>query len=163
MTTATSRADAGAARLRRVRDAVASVSDPEYPGVSIADLGLVESIDLDEADDVAVVGLIPTFTGCPALAMIAGDVRTAVEALGEIRRCDVRWLSRPVWTTDRITRAGRRVLADEYTVVLRDDDGGLRCPVCGGGDVVPRSDAGSTRCRAVAWCAGCRNPVEVMR
>ncbi len=57
------------APLAVVRDAVATVTDPEYPDISITDLGLVESIDIDGR--AATVGLIPTFSGCPALAMIA--------------------------------------------------------------------------------------------
>ena len=39
--------------VRLVTDAVASVHDPEYPDVSIADLGLVESITVSESGDVA--------------------------------------------------------------------------------------------------------------
>jgi ring-1,2-phenylacetyl-CoA epoxidase subunit PaaD len=140
--------------------AVRSVHDPEYPDVSIADLGLVESIAVD--GDRATVGLIPTFSGCPALAMIADDVRTAVTAVEGIGKCDVQWLAGPVWTTDRLTPAAQRSLA-EYTVVLRRKDGTLRCPICGSDAVADQSVAGPTRCRSVAWCNACRNPVEVMR
>ncbi|NND74073.1 MAG: phenylacetate-CoA oxygenase subunit PaaJ [Ilumatobacter sp.] len=149
----------------QVRRAVASVDDPEYPGVSIADLGLVETIEVEDGSDgpVAVVGLIPTFSGCPALDMIATDVQHAVTALTDVRDCDVRWLSGPVWSTARMSPAATASLADQYTVVLRRKDGGLRCPVCGSDDVAVQSDAGPTRCRAIAWCASCRNPVEVMR
>ena len=148
-----------------VRDAVAAVNDPEYPDVSIVDLGLLESLEVERrADgDVAVVGLIPTFSGCPALHMIADDVRRAVEALTDVARCEVTWLPAPVWTTSRMTAEAQRRLAEEYTVVLRHDDGGLRCPVCGGHGVVDQSMSGPTRCRSVAWCPDCRNAVEVMR
>lgn len=144
-----------------VREAVASVNDPEYPDVSIVDLGLLESLSVD--DGVAHVGLIPTFGGCPALSMIADDVRVAVEAVDAIDRCDVTWLLGPVWTTDRMTGDARRKLSKEYTVVLRRKDGGLRCPVCGSDDVDDQAMAGPTRCRSVAWCSSCRNAVEVMR
>lgn len=145
----------------RARDAVASVDDPEYPDVSIVDLGLLESIECTAG--VVTVELIPTFSGCPALAMIAGDVRAAVEAIDEIERCEVRWLTSPVWTTDRISLSARRALADEYTVVLRRKDGTLRCPVCGSDQLADQSMAGPTRCRSVAWCDACRNVAEVMR
>lgn len=144
-----------------IRAAVAQVNDPEYPDVSIVDLGLVESIELDGS--VATVGLIPTFSGCPALDMIATDVRRSVLSLTDATDCDVRWLAGPVWSTDRLTSAARGRLAEEYTVVLRRKDGGLRCPVCGSDDVADQSMAGPTRCRSIAWCDACRNPVEVMR
>ena len=152
--------------LDAVRTAVATVPDPEYPDVSIVDLGLLESVAVDSGDAgsvVAHVGLIPTFGGCPALTMIAADVRAAVEALPGVDRCDVEWLPGPVWSTDRMSGGARRTLADDYTVVLRRKDGGLRCPVCGSDDVDDQSMAGPTRCRSVAWCSNCRNAVEVMR
>jgi len=145
--------------------AISSVPDPEYPGVSIVELGLVEHVAaVDAADGLAVaVGLIPTFSGCPALAMIADDVRAAVGAVGGVTSCEVRWLAAPVWSTARISPSARTRLRDEFTVVLRRKDGGLRCPVCGSDAVEDRALAGPTRCRSVAWCESCRNVVEVMR
>jgi ring-1,2-phenylacetyl-CoA epoxidase subunit PaaD len=144
-----------------VHAAIGTICDPEYPDVSIVDLGLLETLAVD--GNVARVGLIPTFGGCPALRMIESDVRRAVEGVDGVDRCEVTWLRAPVWTTDRITGAARHTLASAYTVVLRRADGGLRCPVCGGDAVEDRSVAGPTRCRSVAWCPGCRNPVEVLR
>lgn len=151
-----------ASRIERtVLDAVASVADPEYPDISIRDLGLVESIQVDGTS--ATVGLIPTFSGCPALSMIAADVHAAVIELPEIEHCTVEWLTAPVWSTDRVTIAGRSKLGTDYTVTLRRKDGTLRCPSCGADDVVDQSPAGPTRCRSIAWCNHCRNVVEVMR
>jgi len=144
-----------------IQEAVASVADPEYPDISIRDLGLVESIDIEGST--ATVGLIPTFSGCPALSMIADDVRIAVEALPDVEACNVVWLPAPVWSTERITLAARAKLSIDYTVTLRRKDGTLRCPACGSDTVADQSAAGPTRCRSVAWCASCRNVVEVMR
>ena len=152
-----------------VRAAVAAVNDPEYPDVSIVDLGLLESIRVESGVDdrvdavVAHVGLIPTFSGCPALDMIAGDVRRSVESLDVIDRCEVAWLPGPVWDSTRLTAPAQARLAADYTVVLRRKDGSLLCPVCGSDAVVDQAMAGPTRCRSVAWCPSCRNPVEVMR
>lgn len=144
-----------------VETAVASITDPEYPDISIRDLGLVESISVDGSH--AMVGLIPTFSGCPALAMIATDVQEAVQALDEIEQCTVEWLRSPVWSTDRVSLAARSKLNADYTVTLRRKDGSLRCPSCGSDTVADQSAAGPTRCRSVAWCSSCRNVVEVMR
>ena len=144
-----------------VLDAIRSVTDPEYPDVSILDLGLVESIRVD-GDRIA-IGLIPTFSGCPALTMIADDVKLAVESVPTVSRCRVEWLAAPTWTPDRLTETARAALAEDYTVVLRSRDGSLRCPVCGSRAVRDQSMAGPTRCRSIAWCDDCRNPVEVMR
>lgn len=141
------------------------VDDPEYPGVSIRDLGMVHAVTRD-ADGVVRVSLVPTFGGCPALPMIASDVRHAYVASGVTSTTDevtVEWLDSPVWSPDRISAAGSAALAAEFTVVLRDKDGSLRCPVCGSRTVRDRSAAGPTRCRSIAWCDDCRNAVEVMR
>jgi ring-1,2-phenylacetyl-CoA epoxidase subunit PaaD len=154
---------------RAVRAAVAAVNDPEYPDVSILDLGLLESLRVEFVTEqevesvVAHVGLIPTFSGCPALQMIADDVRRSVESLEAIDRCVVSWLAGPVWDSSRLTAPAQSRLAEEYTVVLRRKDGSLLCPVCGSDAVVDQAMAGPTRCRSVAWCPSCRNPVEVMR
>lgn len=148
--------------LGQVRDAVAAVCDPEYPDVSIDDLGLVECVELDDRG-VARVGLVPTFGGCPALEMIAADVRSSVEAVEGVTRCDVDWLTSPAWSSERITDAARERLAGEYTVVLRPRVGSLRCPVCGSDRIDDRGEPGPTRCRTVAWCRTCRNVVEVVR
>ena len=145
----------------RVLEAIATVNDPEYPDVSIVDLGLLQNVNI--GSNVAMVGLMPTFSGCPALRMIGDDVTAAVEAVDGIERCIVTWLTGEVWSTDRMSATARDRLAAEYTVIVRADDGGLRCPVCGSSDVVDQSMAGPTRCRSVAWCPSCRNPVEVMR
>lgn len=147
--------------LSSVAEAVASITDPEYPDISIADLGLVESVAVDGG--LAIVGLIPTFSGCPALAMIAADVQAAVEALDDIDTCRVEWLKTPVWSTERVTPSARSTLNLDYTVTLRRKDGSLRCPACGSDAVADQSAAGPTRCRSVAWCNSCRNVVEVMR
>lgn len=146
--------------LDHVRAAVASVHDPEYPDVSITDLGLL--VDARVIGPRAEVDLVPTFSGCPALAMIADDVRAAVASVDGVGEVEVRWVD-GVWTPARLSLGARRALAEEYTVVLRRSDGSLVCPVCGSTAVADTSDAGPTRCRSLAWCPDCRNPVEVLR
>ncbi|MEZ5296083.1 MAG: iron-sulfur cluster assembly protein [Ilumatobacteraceae bacterium] len=61
-----------AALDRLVRD----VDDPELPHVTIGDLGIVRSVDLD--GDRAIIVLTPTYSGCPATEQIRDDVAAAV-------------------------------------------------------------------------------------
>jgi ring-1,2-phenylacetyl-CoA epoxidase subunit PaaD len=154
---------AGATRatVAEVRAAVAAVDDPEHPGVGVADLGLVIDVRLDGGR--VEVDLVPTWSGCPALAMIADDVRAAAAAVVGVDHVTVTWRHDVVWTPARVAPGARRTLADGFTVVLRRPDGSLVCPVCGSGAVVDTSDVGPTRCRSLAWCPDCRNPVEVLR
>lgn len=144
-----------------VLDALMSVDDPEFPGVSIVSLGMLHEIT--ELPDRVRVELIPTYSGCPALEFIGADVRAAVQAAAPGCVVDVVWRRDLPWSPDRLSPATAPTLATEFAVVLRGSDGSLRCPVCGSGDVTERSPVGPTRCRAVAWCASCRNVIEVMR
>ncbi|MGI9608854.1 MAG: iron-sulfur cluster assembly protein [Acidimicrobiia bacterium] len=147
--------------IEDIRTAVSTVDDPEYPGVSVTDLGLVENIDLE--GDRASISMIPTYGGCPALDFIADDVREAVEALDGVSTCEVQWLRSPVWTQDRVSARVVQLLEREFTVTLRRRDGSLVCPVCGSGTVRDTAPMGPSRCRSLAFCDDCRNPIEVMR
>ena len=146
--------------IREVRQAVASVDDPEFPGVSIEELGIVEAVSMDGA--AVTVDLVPTFLGCPALDTIRGDVARAVSAVPGVDSVAVRFVDHPVWTPDRVSSAGRAKLAADFTVAVRIEHT-VTCPVCGASRVEERSPFGPTACRAIAYCADCRNPVEVMR
>ena len=145
-----------------VGNAVASVDDPEYPGISIADLGLVCDVRVDNAGSVE-VDLVPTFVGCPALELIRTDVSRAVGAVAGVGKVDVRFVDRPVWTPERITSAGRAALAREFTVSV-PSPGRIsgRCPRCGA-DTEELSAFGPSPCRAIHRCPTCGEPVEVVR
>ncbi|MEM7324599.1 MAG: iron-sulfur cluster assembly protein [Actinomycetota bacterium] len=144
-----------------VRAAVHTVDDPEYPGLSIVDLGLLEWCEVT-GDGRVSIGLVPTFSGCPALGMIAEDVRVAVSAVPAISNVEVRWLTSPVWSTDRVSERGRAALADQFTVAVEIGAGRPTCPRCGN-HLSPRSMFGPSRCRSVSRCTACSETVEVMR
>jgi ring-1,2-phenylacetyl-CoA epoxidase subunit PaaD len=144
----------------QVHAAIQSVDDPEYPGVSIVDLGLLEGVAVSD-DGAVTVGLIPTFSGCPALAMIAGDVRAAVGGVAGVRSVGVAWLRQPAWTTDRVSSAARAALASRFTVAVELGTG-ARCPRCNG-ELVELSAFGPSRCRAIRRCRPCSEIVEVLR
>lgn len=147
---------------QRVRAAVASVDDPEYPGISIVDLGLLETIAVAEDGREITVGLIPTFSGCPALEMIAGDVRSAVQRDLPGRAVAVEWRRAPAWSTERISPEARSIMADRFTVAVQVGARAATCPRCGA-PTEQRSMFGPSRCRAVHRCESCRETVEVMR
>lgn len=140
--------------------AISSVDDPEYPGVSIVDLGLLESVEVNGA--MVRVGLIPTFSGCPALRMIADDVQHAVEGVPGINEVEVMWLRSPVWGVERMNQQTRSQLAREFTVAVRIGNKAPSCPLCGA-DTTEQSMFGPSRCRSVNRCTACGETVEVMR
>ena len=128
--------------------------------MSIVDLGLLESVEVDGAT--VRVGLIPTFSGCPALHMIADDVRDAVQGVPGVTDVDVTWLRSPVWSVERMSAETRTQLAREFTVAVRIGGAAPACPVCGG-DTSEQSMFGPSRCRSVNRCTACGETVEVMR
>jgi ring-1,2-phenylacetyl-CoA epoxidase subunit PaaD len=142
-----------------VRAAVAAVDDPELPGVSIVELGLLERLVVD--DGAVTIGLIPTFSGCPALSVIAERVEAAAMTVEGVRGVDVTFLDAPAWSVERISGTARERLAAGLTIAV-ERDGRAPCPRCGA-ETVEQSMFGPTRCRAVHRCPGCGEVVEVMR
>ena len=62
---------------RRAWDAAAEVCDPEIPVLTIADLGVLRSVEIAE-DGAVEVTITPTYSGCPAMDAIRTDVVSAV-------------------------------------------------------------------------------------
>ena len=151
-----------------VWDALARVMDPEIPVVSIVDMGMVEHVSVD--GHVATVVVLPTFTGCPAIDVIKKDVEAAAAAVEGVVSVQVHSTFDPPWTSDRITPQGRAKLRsfglappEEHTPVLVSNIGlpeHARCPFCGSRNTRSESLFGPTPCRAVYYCADCRNPFE---
>ena len=149
-----------------VRAALADVADPEIPVVSIVDLGIVDEIRVDGGG--IGVTLRPTFLGCPALDLIKAAVEDRLRAFG--RPTEVRFDHRTPWSSDRITRAGRRrlrgsgfapphpVRADEPVLLQLQTP--VACPHCGSRRTILENAFGPTRCRAVYHCSNCRQPFE---
>jgi ring-1,2-phenylacetyl-CoA epoxidase subunit PaaD len=145
---------------------VAAVEDPELPFVTIGDLGIVRSVDVDWAD--VTVVLTPTFTGCPAMDQITTDVAAALRAGGY--RPTVRRALSPAWSTDWITAEGRRKLAAAGIAPPPDDvagrgltvalDGPVACPRCGSRRSRRQSAFGAWACTAPYVCNACKEPFE---
>src|SRR5215469_10417587 len=84
-----------------------TVTDPEIPVLTIADLGILR--DVSVRDDVVEVIITPTYSGCPAMNMITLDIETSLARVGINAR--VRTSLSPAWTTDWLTDAARQKLA----------------------------------------------------
>jgi ring-1,2-phenylacetyl-CoA epoxidase subunit PaaD len=86
------------------------VPDPELPMLTLADLGVLRGVDVGP-DGAVAVSLTPTYSGCPAMAEMRSDVAARLGEAG-FARVEIRTVLDPPWTTDWITPAGRRKLAD---------------------------------------------------
>ena len=148
-----------------VWEALAEVPDPEIPVVSVVDLGLVHTVELD--GERLRVELLPTFVGCPALEVIRASV--AERLAGMAPRVEVEMTFAVPWTSDRITADGRRKLRESgfappggsrplfATIPVRPS---ATCPWCGSADTTLENLFGPTLCRTVFWCNRCRQPFE---
>ncbi|HZC99923.1 MAG TPA: 1,2-phenylacetyl-CoA epoxidase subunit PaaD [Actinomycetes bacterium] len=160
-----------AARERAVWEALAEVPDPEIPAVSVVDLGMVRSVEVD--GERLRVELLPTFVGCPALDMIREAV--AERLAGAAREVVVEVSFAEPWTSARITADGRRKLRESgfappaprtsgsdgqplfATITTRPT---AACPYCGSPDTAMENPFGPTLCRAILYCNRCRQPFE---
>src|SRR5688500_885105 len=87
-----------------------SVTDPELPMISLADLGVLRDVRVERGGAV-VVEITPTYTGCPAMGVIGADLVHARHQAG-FAEVDVRTVLWPAWSTDWIAEVGRRKLLE---------------------------------------------------
>jgi ring-1,2-phenylacetyl-CoA epoxidase subunit PaaD len=154
--------DAASADLSdRIRAVLAAVPDPEIPAVSVVDLGIVREIEG------ASVVVTPTYTGCPATAVIERSIREALDAAG-LAQVQIRSRLDPPWTTDWITAEGRGKLR-AYGIAPPPAGGGAgalrgvemtRCPRCSSAATEEISRFGSTPCKALWRCTACGEPFD---
>ncbi|MDA9774569.1 phenylacetate-CoA oxygenase subunit PaaJ, partial [Saprospiraceae bacterium] len=117
-------------------DIMKTVLDPEVPVLSIVELGIVRRIH--KIDDLWTVEICPTYSGCPALDVIAMDAQMALDQAG-FTNTKMKYVLDEPWTTDWITEEGKRKLK-EYGIAppvgspdklsMSPDDRVIPCPNC---------------------------------
>ena len=65
---------------QRAWDAAAQVVDPEIPVLTIADLGVLREVKVNDGH--VEVAITPTYSGCPAMNMIALEIELALQREG---------------------------------------------------------------------------------
>ncbi|TCO62604.1 1,2-phenylacetyl-CoA epoxidase subunit PaaD [Actinocrispum wychmicini] len=147
-----------------------TVTDPELPMVTLADLGVLRSVD--ETLDSVVVTITPTYSGCPAMDAMRADLSAALHNAG-YSDVDVRTVLSPAWTTDWITPAGRSKLAaagiappgpaprpGPIPLTLTVPARRVPCPLCGSADTELLSEFSATACKSLRRCRSCSEPFE---
>ena len=84
------------------------VPDPEIPVISVVDLGIVRAVDVVSSEE-CIVTITPTYSGCPAMQVIADAVTDALRSHGVAKVTLVNQLA-PAWTTDWMSEAGKSKL-----------------------------------------------------
>jgi len=161
------------------REVAETVIDPELPDLTLAELGVLRDVRV-EADGGVVVSITPTYSGCPALAVMRADLEHRLHTAG-FDRVEVRAVLDPPWTTDWISESGRRKLAAAgiappgavpaghgaashtrrpVPLVLGPTRTAVACPRCGSAETEELSHFGTTACKALWRCRNCREPFE---
>jgi ring-1,2-phenylacetyl-CoA epoxidase subunit PaaD len=148
-----------------------NVSDPEIPVLSVLDLGIVRDVFIENEDSIEVV-ITPTYTGCPAMSVIATNIK--FELLGHgFRNIKVKEVLSPAWTTDWMTEAGKQKLRDygiappvakaRIEKMLFQDHPSVSCPQCGSENTELLSEFGSTACKSLMRCKECLEPFDYFK
>ena len=155
---------------RRAYEAAAGVRDPEVPVLTIADLGILHDVSVNE-DGRVLVTILPTYTGCPAMGAIQLGVEAALANAG-FTDVAVRLSHAPAWSTDLMSDAAREKLrAAGIAPPTRGAGKGelfaveeaIACPRCGSRATEKISEFGSTACKALWRCTSCREPFDYFK
>lgn len=152
----------------RAWKAAAAVLDPEVPAVTVADLGILRSVEVENG--VATAKVTPTYSGCPAVLAIELAVETALLDAGF--EAKVERVIAPAWTTDWITEEGREKLRAygiappvkaSNSVRALFGETVVACPRCASEDTERVSEFGSTACKALYKCQACHEPFDYFK
>ncbi len=151
----------------QIWSAFGEIPDPEIPVVSLVDLGVIRSVDVENGH--VRVEFTPTFLGCPALEVMKRALEEKVAGLGA--EPEVQVIQDDSWSTDKITPAGREKLRAAGFAPPAPREAGIpklvqlhakafRCPYCNSTQTKLENIFGPTPCRSLRYCESCRQPFE---
>ena len=147
-----------------------SVTDPEIPVLTIADLGIIRSVNVSETGVQIVI--TPTYSGCPAMNEIEKNIREMLDNHG-VKNVTVLSVLSPAWTTDWMTESGKKKLmaygiapplsptADKKA--LMGETRQVTCPNCKSTHTQMQTPFGSTACKALFKCLDCLEPFDYFK
>lgn len=161
----------GSITTAKIWSILSAVTDPEIPVLSITDLGIVRAVNVHE--NAVEVVITPTYTGCPAMDVIAMNIRMELLAAGYNNISVVTILS-PAWTTDWMSEAGKeklkvygiappnpvqQVCNTSFFVPAE----AVQCPHCQSWNTRRISEFGSTACKSLYQCNDCQEPFDYFK
>jgi ring-1,2-phenylacetyl-CoA epoxidase subunit PaaD len=146
------------------------VVDPEIPVLTIADLGILrtvnERLDANGERQFEII-ITPTYSGCPATDLITTQIRLALYE-NDIRNFIIKTELSPAWTTDWMKDEAKEKLR-QYGIappVGKSANANLlettvvACPKCGSTNTKLVSAFSSTACKAFYHCLDCLEPFD---
>ena len=148
--------------VERYFEALKGVKDPEIPVLNIVEMGMV--LGLEAEGDRVRVRFRPTFSGCPALALIREEIRRTLEEAGakEVEVVE----ERTPWTTEAMTEEAKEKLraygvAPPLPLPMAHQD--PPCPRCGSRRVALKNPFGATLCKMLYQCQACGEVFEAFK
>jgi len=142
------------------------VHDPEIPGISVVDLGMV--LDIRPENNHWHIDLAVTYSGCPAIDVIPFLAKAILTEEG-FPNIEIDMLISPPWSTDWISEAGHEKLlawgiAPPNRKSSHHDFGAPKqCPQCGSTETSIISAYGSTPCKAMYRCDTCQETFDYFK
>ena len=159
-------------RKKKIWKALATVTDPEIPVLTIEEMGILRDVSLK--GEQVFVYITPTYSGCPAIDAITADVKTVLAKIG-YPQVEVKLVLTPAWTTDWMNNESKKKLLD-YGIAppcktfeqAKLDEGiilnlSVKCPQCQSLNTKVISDFGSTACKALWKCNDCSEPFDYFK
>jgi len=152
---------------KQIWNILVEVKDPEIPVLSVIDLGIIRSIKtLDEKIEIFIT---PTYSGCPAMDVIAMDIRLKLIEKG-YRNISIQQQLSPAWTTDWMTEEGKQKLKafgiappnpkQQFCKQEMFQQELVQCPRCDSYHTELISQFGSTACKSIYRCLDCKEPFD---
>ncbi|MCP4437415.1 MAG: phenylacetate-CoA oxygenase subunit PaaJ [Aureispira sp.] len=156
--------------ITKVWEHLQEVTDPEIPVLTILDMGIVRDVKVNDQSQLEVV-ITPTYSGCPAMDMIAVNIKAVLQNHG-FDGVEVSSVLSPAWTTDWLSEDGRKKLKaygiappegsnDKSTLFAEPKK--IECPRCGSRQSKMIAEFGSTACKSLYQCEDCKEPFDYFK
>ncbi len=131
-------------------------------------MGMLRDVLIDE-DGYNVV-LTPTYSGCPAMGIIAQDIKMTLDA-NSVFPNKVSLVYHPAWTTDWMSDEAKQKMKNYgiapplHSSCNQDvfHHNIIECPRCHSENTVMLSRFGSTACKSMYQCNDCKEPFEYFK
>lgn len=149
-----------------ILQALESVKDPEIPVLSVIDLGMITDVIVNN-DDYVIIKMVPTYSACPAIAVIKNSIKSKIESLN-IGPATVVVENDKKWSTNFLSEKGKRAL-EGFKIstaqpvsneVTHEQVVEAKCPHCSSDNTTLNSVFGSTLCRSTHYCFDCKQLFE---
>lgn len=146
------------------------VIDPEILVLNVVEMGIVRDVEWKE--EVCIVKITPTYSGCPAMNAIENEIRKKLLGKG-ISSFQIVTDFKESWTTDWMTLHAKKKLkeygiappmesvdSEDFLMNLKGAQKIVPCPYCDSMETILQSEFGSTACKSQYYCNSCDQPFE---